>query len=45
VAAAVIAIAGIAGGVISFLYNTVFKVLPAERNVIEQFGVIDEARP
>ncbi|MCH8339860.1 MAG: hypothetical protein IH858_13615 [Chloroflexi bacterium] len=45
VAAVVTAVVGVVGAAISFVYHTIFKVLPAERNVVEQFDVIDEARP
>jgi hypothetical protein len=45
VTAALTAVAALVGGGISFMYHYIFKAIPAERNVIRQFSVIDAQTP
>jgi len=38
-------ILGAVGGIAAFLYHGLFKLLPAERNVLRQFDLIDQSSP
>lgn len=38
-------IVAIVGGIASMAYNTIFKIFPAERNVVRQFALIDANSP